>query len=383
MKKSVIAFGLAFVTLAISGVAPARAAEPIKVGAILSLTGGAAPLGEPEAQTLQMMVDETNKAGGLLGRPVALIQFDDGSDPGKANGFVKRLIEDEKVDMLIGGTTTGATMAMYPLVERAEIPFISLGGARVIVDPVKKWLFKVSHDDRMASERALQDMAERGFKSIALLADTTGYGQSSRKETLAVAGKYGVTIIADETFNIKDTDVTAQLAKIKNNPAIQALFVSSFGQGPIIVAKGMAQLGMAMPHYEGHGSASQEYLNLTGSASEGVRMPSPAVIVSHILPDSDPQKALSLEYAKAFEARYKTPASTFGAYARDAWSLWVNAVTRAGSTDKTKVRDALESTKNFHDTSGIVTMSPQDHLGIDSSGLKMVQVKNGGWALAK
>ncbi|EME69270.1 branched-chain amino acid ABC transporter, periplasmic ligand-binding component [Paramagnetospirillum caucaseum] len=369
--------------LVVAGVNQAIAAEPIKVGAVLSLTGGAAPLGEPEAQTLQMMVDETNKAGGLLGRRVALIQFDDGSDPGKANGFVKRLIEDEKVDMLIGGTTTGATMAMYSLVERAEIPFISLGGARVIVDPVKKWLFKVSHDDRMASERALQDMAGRGYKSIALLADTTGYGQSSRKETLAVAGKYGVSIIADETFNVKDTDVTAQLAKIKNNPAVQALFVSSFGQGPIVVAKGMAQLGMTLPHYEGHGSASQEYLNLTGAASEGVRMPSPAVIVAQVLPDSDPQKALSAEYAKAFEARFKTPPSTFGAYARDAWLLWVNAVTRAGSTDKAKVRDALENTKDFPDTSGIVTMSPQDHLGIDSSGLKMVQIKNGGWTLAK
>lgn len=383
MRKSTIAFGLAVAVLAVSGVTRAIAAEQIKVGAVLSLTGGAAPLGEPEAQTLQMMVDETNKAGGLLGRPVALIQFDDGSDPGKANGFVKRLIEDEKVDMLIGGTTTGATMAMYPLVERAEIPFISLGGARIIVDPVKKWLFKVSHNDSMASERTLQDMVERGYKSIALLADTTGYGQSSRKETLAVAEKYGVSIIADETFNIKDTDVTAQLAKIKNNPAVQALLVSSFGQGPIVVAKGMAQLGMTMPHYEGHGSASQEYLSLTGTASEGVRMPSPAVIVAHILSDNDPQKALSLEYAKAFEARYKIPPSTFGAYARDAWSLWVSAVTRVGSADKAKVRDAMESTRNFHDTSGIVTMSPQDHLGIDSSGLKMVQIKSGGWTLAK
>jgi len=362
--------------------APTLAADAVKVGSVVSLTGGASSLGDPSLKTLEMLVEQTNKAGGLLGRPVELIHYDDGSEPGKANGLVKRLIEDDKVDMLIGGTTTGASMAMYPLIERAQIPFISLAGALVIAEPVKPWMFKVSHHDRMVGQRVMLDMLAKGYKSIGMLSDTSGFGQSARKEMLNVAQKVGVTVAVDETFNPKDTDVTAQLAKIKNTPNVQALFVVSFGQGAVVASKNIAQLGIDLPHYETSGVATREYIRLAGAAAEGARLPAPVLMVASELPDSDPQKRMSLDYVKEYEARYKTDVSPFGAYTRDAWFLWVNAVNRAKSVDKGKIRTFIENSVDLPGTSGVVNMSPQDHLGLDISALRMVTVKNGNFVIA-
>lgn len=361
---------------------PVQAADTVKIGSVLSLTGGAATLGDPELKTLQMYVEEANKAGGLLGRRIELVHYDDGSEPAKANGLIKRLLEDDKVDMLIGGTTTGASMAIYPLVEKAKIPFISLAGATVIAEPAKTWMFKISHHDRMVGEKVMADMKARGITSIGMLSDTSGYGQSARKEMQAVAQRLGVTIAVDETFNTKDTDVTAQLAKMKSNPAVKAIFVVSFGQGAIVATKNIAQLGITLPHYQAHGSASKEYIRLAGASAEGVRLPAPALMVAAELPDNDPQKQISLDYAAAYEARYKTDLSPFGAYTRDAFFLWADAVKRAGGFDKAKVRDAIESTKGLAGTCGIVNMSAEDHLGLDVSAFKLVTVKNGAFVLA-
>jgi len=381
LLKATLAAG----ALALAGLfSPALAADgPVKIGAVLSLTGGAGTLGDPALKTLQMYVEGLNKSGGLLGRKLELVTYDDGSEPAKANGFAKRLIEDDKVDVFIGGSTTGSTMAMYPLVEKAEMPFVSLGGALVIVEPVKKWMFKVSHNDRQIAEKVLIDMKARGFTSIGLISETSGYGQSGRKETLALAPKHGIEIVADETYGNKDTDVTAQLTKIKANPKVQAIFVFGFGQGSVVVTKNLAQLGIKLPHYEATGSASQEYIQLTGAASEGARLPSPAMLVGAQLKDGDPQKAISLEYVSSYQERYKSEASTFGGYARDAFFLWVDAVKRAGSFDKAKVRDALEQTKGLPGTCGIVNMTATDHLGLDLSAFKVIEVKGGAWTLVE
>lgn len=379
--KATLAAGALVLT---SLVSPAVAADgPVKIGAVLSLTGGAGTLGDPALKTLQMYVEGINKSGGLLGRQLELVTYDDGSEPAKANGFAKRLIEDDKVDVFIGGSTTGSTMAMYPLVEKAEMPFVSLGGALVIVEPVKKWMFKVSHNDRQIAEKVLIDMKARGYTSIGLISETSGYGQSGRKEALALAPKYGIEIVADETYGNKDTDVTAQLTKIKANGKVQAIFVFGFGQGSVVVTKNIAQLGIKLPHYEATGSASQEYIQLTGAAAEGARLPSPAMLVGSQLKDGDPQKAISIEYVKSYQERYKSDASTFGGYARDAFFLWVDAVKRAGSFDKAKVRDAIEQTKGLTGTCGIVNMTAEDHLGLDLTAFKMIEVKNGAWTLVE
>lgn len=377
MKKLVAGAAL------VLGAFGALAADPIKVGSVLSVTGPAAFLGDPELKTLQQYVDEINKKGGVIGRPLQLVHYDDGSDANKANGFAKRLIDDDKVDVMVGGTTTGATMSMVPLVERAGIPFISLAGAVVIVEPVKKHVFKTPHTDRMAAEKVFEDMKKRGLTKVALLSETSGFGQSGKKETEAVAAKYGVTLVANETYGPKDTDMSPQLTKIRNTAGVQAVFVFGLGQGPAIVTKNYKQLGINLPLYQSHGVASDEFLTLAGPAAEGVRLPSPAQLIPEQLPANDPQKAVVTAYANAYKAAYKTDVSTFGGYAYDGLMLAVDAIKRAGSTDKAKVRDALEATKGFVGTSGTFNMSPTDHMGLDLSAFRMLEVKNGNWTIVQ
>ncbi|MBS4019317.1 MAG: ABC transporter substrate-binding protein [Dechloromonas sp.] len=377
LKKIVAGAALAF------GALGAFAAEPIKIGSVLSVTGPAAFLGDPELKTLQLYVADINKKGGVLGRQLQLVHYDDGSDAGKANGFTKRLIDDDKVDILVGGTTTGATMSAVPLVERAGIPFISLAGAVVIIEPVKKWVFKTPHTDRMAAEKVFEDMKKRGISKVALFSETSGFGASGKKETEAVAAKYGITLVANETYGPKDTDMSPQLTKIRNTAGVQAVFVFGLGQGPAIVTKNYKQLGINLPLYQSHGVASDEFLTLAGPAAEGVRLPSPAQLIPEQLPANDPQKAVVTAYAEAYKAAYKTDVSTFGGYAYDGLMLAVDAIKRAGSTDKAKVRDALEATKGFVGTSGTFNMSPTDHMGLDLSAFRMLEVKNGNWSIVQ
>ncbi|MGE5946333.1 MAG: ABC transporter substrate-binding protein [Betaproteobacteria bacterium] len=370
----------AALTLAAFG---AIAAEPIKIGSVLSVTGPAAFLGDPELKTLQMYVEDINKKGGVLGRQLQLVHYDDGSDASKANGFTKRLIDDDKVDVLVGGTTTGATMSAAPLVEKAGIPFISLAGAVVIVEPVKKFIFKTPHTDRMAAEKVFEDMKKRGISKVALLSETSGFGGSGKKETEGVAAKYGMTLVANETYGPKDTDMSPQLTKIKGTPGVQPVLIFGLGQGPAIATKNYKQLGINLPLYHAHGVASEEFIKLAGPAAEGVRLPAAALLVADKLPANDPQKPVAQAYAKAFNEKWKTDVSTFGGHAYDGLMIAVDAIKRAKSTDKAAVRDAIEATKGYVGTGGIVNMSATDHMGLDLTSFRMLEIKNGDWSLVQ
>ncbi len=363
--------------------APALAQDAIKIGAFLSVTGPAAFLGDPEQKTLELYVEKINAAGGVLGRKLQLTSYDDSGDAEKARTFAKRLIEQDKVDVIVGGSTTGATMAAVPLVEAAQIPFVSLAGAVVIVEPVKKWVFKTPHTDRMACEKVFVDMNDRKLTRLALISGTGGFDKSMRAECLKVAPNYKIQVVADETYGAGDTDMTVQLTKIKNTAGVQAVLNPGFGQGPAIVTKNFKQLAVNLPLYQSHGVASKEFIKLAGDASEGVRLPAAALLIADQLPDSDPQKKVVVSYKQAFESRYKQDVSTFGGHAYDGLMLVVEAIRRAGSTDKAKVRDAIESTKGYVGTGGVVNMSATDHMGLDLSAFRTLEVKNGVWVLVK
>jgi branched-chain amino acid transport system substrate-binding protein len=246
---------------------------------------------------------------------------------------------------------------------------------------VKKWVFKTPHTDRMAAEKVFEDMKKKGISKVGLLSETSGFGQSGRKEAQAVAGKYGIVLVADETYAPKDTDTTAQLTKIRSADGVQAVFVIGLGQGPAIVTKNYQQLGIKVPLYHAHGIASDEFIKLTGAASEGVRLPAAALIVAKQLPNSDPQKAVVTAYDKAYRDRYKEDVSTFGGHAYDALMILTDAIKRAGGTDPAKVRDAIEQTKGYLGTGGLMNFSPTDHLGLDLTAFRMLEIRNGDWML--
>ena len=357
--------------------------EPLRIGSFLSVTGPAAFLGDPEQKTLEMEVERINAAGGVAGHKLQLIVYDDAGDAQKARTFAKRLIDQDKVDVIIGGSTTGTTMAVIPLAEESGTAFISLAGAVGIVEPVKKWVFKTPHTDRMACEKIFADMKTRNLAKIALISGTGGFDKSMRGECLKVAGKYAVEVVADESYGAADTDMTAQLTKIKATPGVQAVLNAGFGQGPAIVTKNFRQLGMTMPLYQSHGVASKEYVRLSGPAAEGVRLPAAALLVADILPAGDAQKPVVTAYGKDYEKRYKSDVSTFGGHAYDGLMIVVDALKRAGSTDRAKLRDAIEATHGYVGTGGVVNMSPTDHLGLDQNAFRMLEVRNGDWVLVR
>jgi branched-chain amino acid transport system substrate-binding protein len=371
------AIGLAFAAVT------AIAQEPIRIGAFLSVTGPAAFLGDPEQKTLEMYVERLNVAGGINGRKVALTVYDDAGDAEKARTFTKRLIEQDKVDVIVGGSTTGTTMAAVPLVEQAQVPFISLAGAVVIIEPAKKWVFKTPHTDRMACEKIFTDVKARQLTKVALISGTGGFDKSMRAECVKVAPKYGVEIVADETYGASDTDMTAQLTKIRGTQSVQAVLNAGFGQGPAIVTRNYRQLGMTAPLYQSHGVASKEYVKLSGDAAEGVRLPAAALLVADILPDADPQKKVVVAYKGEYETKYKSDVSTFGGHAYDGLMLAIDAVRRAGSTDKAKVREALEATRGYVGTGGVVNMSADDHMGLDLTAFQMLEVRKGNWIVIR
>lgn len=356
----------------------ALAADPIRIGSVVSATGPASFLGDPEQKTLEEYVDKINASGGVLGRQLKLILYDDNSDANNANAFAKRLVLQDGVDIIVGPSTTGSTMAMVPQIQSSKVPFISFAAATVIVDPVKPFVFKMPHSDTMAAQKVLGDMKKRGITKFALLSDTGGFGKSGHAETLKLAKTMGMTVSEDQSYGEKDSDMTPQLTKARSSGA-QAVFVFGTGQAPTIITKNLQQLGMKVPLYMSHGQASVEFIRIAGKASEGVRMPSPALLIADKLPANDPQRPVSIKYKKEYEDRFKTDVSTFGGYAYDGLMLAVDAIKRAGSTDKEKVRDAIEQTRNFVGVSGIYNMSATDHMGLTIDAFKMVEIKDGGF----
>jgi branched-chain amino acid transport system substrate-binding protein len=359
---------------------PAFAQKTIKIGSFLAATGPASFLGDPEKKTLELYVERVNARGGVLGKKLELVLYDTGLNAKQAVTFAKRLVEEDKVDVIIGGTTTGETMAVIKAVN-PQLPFVSLAGASVIVDPVKKWVFKTPHTDRMAVDKVFIDMNKRGISKVGVIAGSGGFDKSCMKNAAQLAGERGIEIVASETYGKGDTDMTPQLTKIKNAPGLQGILYCGFGAASSIVTKNHAQLGIQAPLYHNHGSCSKSFIKGAGDAAEGVRLPCAALVVAEQLPGKDIQKSVGLEYAKAYKDRYGEDISTFGGHAFDALFLVVDAITRAGSTDKAKVRDALEQTKEFIGTDGIFNMSPENHLGLDLRSLRMVEVQKGTWKL--
>ncbi len=376
-----LTLGVATLALAaLTGTAQA-AEQPIRIGTFLSVTGPASFLGEPAKKTMELEVARLNASGGLLGRQIEMVMYDDGGAPDKAASLAKRLIENDGVDILIGASTTATTMAVVPLAEKAGIPFISNAGAIVIVNPVRKWVFKIPHTDRMAAEKVFVDMKARGLTKVALLSEDSAFGKSGREQIMAVAPSYGVQIVADETYGAKDADMTPQLTKIRSNADPQALIIWGLGQGPAVVSRNYRQLDMKLPTYHSHGVASKDFIAMAKEAAEGMRIPAATAVVADKLPDSDRQAPVVKDYQKRYEARYKESVSAFGSNAFDAMLIFADAIKRAGSMDKEKVRDAIEKTNDLVGANGVFNMSETDHNGLSFDSLRLLEVRRGDWVI--
>ena len=356
-------------------------AEPIKIGGLFSVTGPPSFLGEPERNTANMMVDQINKAGGIKGRMLKLVVYDTQGDATKAVQAATRLIKDDRVSAIIGPSTTGETMAVIPIVEKAGIPLISCAAGIKITDPIKKWVFKTAQNDSLAVERIYDHLKKRNINKVAILTVSDGFGSSGREQLKLRAKDFGITIVSDEIYGPNDTDMTAQLVKIRGSKA-QAIICWGTNPGPAKVSRNARQLGLNMPFYMSHGVSSKKFIELAGDAAEGIMLPSGRVVVANLLPKSDQQKRSLLAYVTDYKKHFKVEGDHFGGHAWDAVMLLKDALERGGDSPEA-IRKELENTRNFKGIGGIFNFSPNDHAGLTKDAFVLVTIKNKNWMLVK
>ena len=356
-------------------ITPALAANTIKVGAILSVTGPASFLGAPEAKTLEMMVEDINAKGGINGTKVELVIKDSGGSPEKAVSFAKQLIDEDKVFAILGPSTSGETMAIKNIAEEGKTILISCAAAEVIVNPQAKYVFKTPQMDKHAVIRIFQQMKKMNISRIGVLSSNTGFGKAGKEQLEKLAPEYGITVVISEVYDKAATDLTAEVTKVKASN-IQAIVNWSIEPAQAIVIKNARQIGLTIPIFQSHGFGNIGYVKAAGSAAEGVIFPAGRLLVADALSDKNPQKALLLSYKKSYEAKYKEDVSTFGGHAYDAMLILAEAVKTAG-TDKEKVRTAIENIKGLVGTAGIFNFSATDHNGLDLNAFEMLTVKDG------
>jgi branched-chain amino acid transport system substrate-binding protein len=391
MRKGLVIFLLAATVLWALGVAgqAAEKKEPVKIGAMFALSGPAAHIGTPTKLVAEMVVKKINQEGGINGRPIELILGDTESNPAKAASLAKKFIFTDKVAAIIGPTTTGSGMQVKKIVEEAGIPtFMCVGGDPVIMGGkfgAFTYVFKSPQRSSTAVKKLYSYLKAKKLTKVALLTAADSFGKDGAKWLTQLAPEYGITIVAQESFGPKDTDMTTQLTKAKNAKP-QAIVCWTIGPAGPIVAKNKAQLGIKIPLFQCHGEPGPKYIELAGKASEGDRMPATKLMAAGELSAKDPQKKVIDEFIHLYKDVYhydkQFPLNTHSGYAWDAIYIVTNAMKKAG-TDPKALRAAIEGTRGYVGVSGIYNLTPQDHNGLGVDSMVIVQVKDGKFVLAK
>lgn len=382
MKKG-LPVVILFLTV-LAGWGAALGAEPIKLGAFFDLTGTSSAIGTPTKLVAEMVVKKINEEGGINGRPLQLVIADDEGDPTKAAIIAKKFIESDKVVAIIGPTRTDTGMAAKPIVEQMQVPtFMCVGGDPVITVPPFKWTFKSPQRTSVAVKKTFDYLKKKGIQKIAIITSADGFGRDGKNWLEKLAPDYGLKIIASESFQATDNDMTAQLIKIKATSP-EAIICWTIGKAGSIVAKNVRQLAINSPLYQCHGLPDPIYVKLAGEASEGNIMPSTKLMVAAQLPDSDPQKKVILEFIRLYTDVYKYdrqfPINTHSGYAWDAIYIVANAM-KKGGTNNEKLREAIEDTKGYVGVSGIYNLTAEDHNGLGTDSMVMVQIAGGQWKM--
>ena len=411
---------------------PTPAAAPYKIGVVVSVTGPLSSLGVPERDTVLMIAEQVNKAGGIKGpdglmHPLVVIVEDDGTDTSKAVLAAKKLIEQDKVHVLEGSSGSPASIAMASIASEAKIPMISYASSSAIVYPALPpdttvkipgkpdhktgpgetivylsrvygvkgedilkanpdlkvplalpWIFKTPQENYPVAEVQADYWKAKGIKRVASIGVNNAFGLDSRLGMKAVYKEAGIEIVADELFQPGDKDFRAQLTKIKAlNPEGLVVHATSAEAAPLTVQ--FRELGFKIPVVHNHGIGTKAFIDLAKDAAEGMLFPIGKLLVAEGLPDTDPQKKTLLQYVKDYEAFTKgQPRSTFGGHAWDGIQMAVQCFGKVGS-EAVKLRDCFEGQKNFIGISGIFNMSPTDHTGIGKESLVLVRIEKGKW----
>jgi branched-chain amino acid transport system substrate-binding protein len=352
---------------------------PIKVGAVLDITGAGASLGVPERKTLELLTKQTNDGGGVNGRQLQLIIEDNQSDEATAAKAMNKLVSQDKVDLVIGATRTGTSLAMTPIAESSKMPMISLAANKKIVDGAT-WVYKTAQNDQVVLENMIDLARQRGWKTIGLARDASAFGEGVQETLTQLGSGDGIKVVRTEKFAPDATDFTAQMVNLREAGA-DVNIIWGIPPAVALAQKAYRQLGIKAPVLQSHGIGNQVFLETAGASADGLIAPLGRLLVADQLPADDPQKQVLQRFIDSYSGAYagERP-STFAGHAYDAFQLALEAFKAAG-TDKQGVRDHLEQVKNLPLITGVFTMTPQDHSGLTKEALVLVTVDGQKWRL--
>jgi len=361
----------------------AGGSEPVKIGAVLSLTGTYAALGTAEKNALDLEVKRINEAGGVAGRQLEIIVEDDATDEAKAVAAASKLIEQDGVVAIIGATGTGQSMAIRGDVQRAGIPQVSMAGGTVVTAEFDPLVFQTPWSNTIVVPFVLGAMKNAGITKFAVLSDTGGYGKDGLAIIEAQAPAAAMSISANETFNPGDTDVSAQLTKIKGSDA-QALLLWTAGKEAAIAVKGARDLGIEMPLYGGSGQARSEFAEGAGEAAEGFTFGTGKSLIPANWGEATEEFTTVSDFATRYEQAYGEPPDIFAGHAFDALSIIADGLTRAGTeANSAELRDAIEKTEALPGFGGTFSFSATDHNGLTAEDLALYRFQGGTWVSAQ
>ncbi len=372
------------IALAAMALLAGTAFAQVKVGITVSATGPAASLGLPEKNTVALLPKE------IAGKKIEYIVLDDASDTTTAVKNTRKLITEDKVDLVIGSTVTPNSLAMVDVVAESETPMITLAASARIIEPMdakRAWVFKTPQNDSHMATAIAEHMVNHGVKTVALIGFADAYGDSWAQEFDKVAGLRKLKVVANERFARTDTSVTGQVLKIMSaNP--DAVLIAGSGTPAALPERALKERGYKGKLYQTHGVANADFLRVCGKDCDGTFLPAGPILVAEQLPDSNPVKKPALAYKTAYEKAYGGQVSTFGGHMWDAGLLFTHAMPEAlkkgqpGTPAFRKgLRDAMETTTNLAISHGVMNMNAKDHLGLDQRARVMVEIKDGKWKL--
>ena len=362
----------------------AIAGADINVGVTLSATGPAASLGIPEKNTFEMLGSPT-----IAGQKVNFIVLDDKSDTTEAVKNTRKLIAEDKVDVIVGSTVTPNSLAMRDVVVEAEVPMISMAASALIINPADartKWVFKTPQNDSLMADAVAVNMRANGVNTVGFIGFADAYGDSWLTEMKRSAQTAGIKIVAEEKYNRNDPSVTGQVLKLLAAQP-DAIIIAGSGTPAATPHKDLIARGYKGRIYQTHGVANADFLRVVGADGNGAVLPAGPMLVFEQLPDSNPVKKSAAEYVTKYEAKYGPGSrTTFGGHAWDAYILLQRAIPEAlkkgqpgTKAFRAALRDALENVKEANAANGVFNVNAGDHNGFDNRARVMVKIENGTW----
>lgn len=383
-RRNLLTVGASLGVLLSTSLGAVAEQKEIRIGALIAASGPAAFIGNSQRSTIEILVEKINKAGGMSGNKVVLTLYDTEGNSTLAAQQFRRLIDSDRVDVVIGPSTTGETLPLMAIANESKVPLISFAGAENVVLPPTPFVFKTPPTDRIVASHMLGFMKKRGISSLGLLSSADGYGQAGAAVVKEVAASLGFKIAAAEEFGPKDTDMTPQVLRIRSSGA-GALLIWSVNPGPTVILKNAAAVGFQKPIFNSYGAASPALIDQSGPAAEGSYVSSMRLLAPESLAKDDPIRDVVTKLATDYRDKVGKEPTTFVGHPADALTLIAAALDKAGGMpNREKLAEAMRGGIEFAGANGMFAFTDANHNGLDenSRSMIMLQIKGGKFVVA-